>query len=69
MEFTSRCDVCGREQLPANMSMCNDCATTEENTMEKCRHCNKSGELTYNTLVGDTYCALCGMWQQDEEQE
>ena len=28
--FTGICDNCEREQLPANMTMCNDCATKEE---------------------------------------
>lgn len=28
--FTGMCDVCEREQLPENMSMCNECADKEE---------------------------------------
>ncbi len=29
----------------------------------KCKHCDCIGETTYDSVINDYYCAMCGNWQ------
>lgn len=35
----------------------------------RCDHCNHIGEVTYDQIVGDYYCAVCGYWHDVRRDE
>jgi len=35
-------------------------------TLMLCKFCGCETEITYNSVVDDDYCAVCGAWQKDK---